>query len=91
MQPIKDTHVNPNIPNIPNIRDKVKNFNTPTCTAKIFNITYSHIKDTTGIRYGVNIRLVVLTGARNMRPEGGGAAPIVQTWKPSHEFYPVAG
>lgn len=77
-------------PKIQNIKDKIKDFNTPACNTKIFYITYSHIKDTTGIRYGVNIRLVVLTGARNMRPEGG-AAPIGQTLEPSHEFYPVAG
>lgn len=51
----------------------------------LFYITYSHIKDTTGIRYGVNIRLVVLTGARNMRP-GGGKHWLFKHWSLHVDF-----
>lgn len=34
-----------------------------------FNTTYPHIKDTTGIRDGMNIHLVIVTGVGNVRPE----------------------
>lgn len=31
-------------------------------------MTYSHIKDTAGIRHGMNIHLAVLTGAGDVEP-----------------------
>lgn len=44
--------------------------NSVTSYITIFKITYSHIKDTAGIRDGMNIHLVIVTGAGNVRPVG---------------------
>lgn len=43
------------------------------------NTTYSHIKDTAGVRYGTGVHLAVLTGAENMTPVWRGAEFIGQT------------
>lgn len=55
---------------VQNIKHRITEMNRLTSTIAGFNITYSHIKDTAGIRYGMNIHLVNLTGAGNVRPEG---------------------
>lgn len=71
------------VTNVQNMKHKLTEFNIAISNIKIFNITYSHIKDTTGIRYGMNVHLVILTGAGNMRPVGE-AAFLGQTLTPSH-------
>lgn len=48
----------------------VPELNSATSNITLFNNTYCHVKDTTGIRYGMNIHLVILAGAGNVRPVG---------------------
>lgn len=48
----------------------VTKLNSATSYITIFKITYCHIKDTAGIRDGMNIHLVIFTGAGNVTPVG---------------------